>query len=130
MTYKMKLVSFLIICILFNSGYVLGQSTFKVLDNNSFIYLFAPNPISYSRYGSLRQNIRLNAFNGVLDSIDNQAVWTPNPVYDTIEQKLGISYLLVEELRENEWKTIDTIYPGNRRILPDDYPLSVASRYA
>ncbi len=117
----MKLKIFITVIILLNSFFLLGQSTFKVLDNRSKVYLFAPNPISYSKYGSLRKNIKLEPYNGTLDSINKQAIWTPYPIFDSVSKTLSDSYLLIKEFKNNKWKVIDTIFPGTWRILPKDY---------
>lgn len=114
----MRFIGFLLLCLFFNLMFAQGQSTFKVVDRRSSIYLFAPNPISYSKFGLRRENIRLNPVNGFLDSVDNQAIWTPYPSYDSLTKKLERSYLLIEEFKGNKWVAIDSIEAGRRRILP------------
>jgi hypothetical protein len=115
------------VLLLFCNQKVISQSVFKVENGLHHIYQYVPNPISYSKFGVKAKDIRLKPFKGAVDTIEGNVFWTP---YPDVKEKMWLksSYLLVQEKRQDSWVTIDTIFSGTRRILPDEFTVEPEPR--
>lgn len=93
-----------------------AQSTFKVLTKQQQTYQFVPNPIEYAKYGVDARDIRMQAINGKVDTIEGVIYWTPQQTgYEDSDKAL----LIIQERNEHEWSNIDTIQSSSWTITPN-----------